>query len=156
MKPATTLPTQKDISPTEGLDLDEQCALEHFYGLDQSTALKMFRDDADYLHVYLADFVHMGDAGFSYYLPALVQYFDELPDDRFVEDALDASDYVLIRFSDCRSIPAGMDQLVELLQNRLRVISPELVPPLPERVAKILAEYRQSEQGSAHQSTTAL
>lgn len=156
MKTAATLPTEKDISPTAGLDLDEQCALEHFYGLDQSAALKMFRDEADFLHVYLADFVHMGDAGFSYYLPALVQHLDELPDDQFLEDAPDAADYVLIRFSDCRSLPATMDQLVGLLHNRLRVIPPELVPPLPKRVANVLAEYRQAEQDADDQAAAAV
>ena len=149
MKFAGTLPTEKDISPTEGLDLDEQCALKHFYGLDQSAALQMFRNDADFLHVYLADFVHMGDTAFDYYLPALVQHLEELPDDRFVDEAPDAADYVLIRFSDSRISPARLEKLIGLIHNRLRDLPRELVPALPSRFAQSLAKYRQAEQGGA-------
>ena len=147
MKSAATLPTEKDISPTGGLDLDEQCALEHFYGLDQSAALQMFRVDADFLHVYLADFVHMGDRAFDYYLPALVQHLEELPDDQFVDEAPSAADSVLIRFSDSRIFPTPVRELIGLVHNRLRELTPELVPPLPSRLARFLAKYRQAEQG---------
>jgi len=149
MKTAAALPTEKEISPTAGLDLDEQCALEHFYGLDQSAALRMFRDDADVLHVYLADFVHMGDTAFDYYLPALAQYLEGLSDERFVEEAPDAANYVLIRFSDIRNLPTPLEKLIELIHNRLRDIPTELIPRLHSRLAKALASYRQAEQADA-------
>ena len=149
MKIKATPPTAKEISPTSGLDLDEQCALEHFSGLCESEALQMFRDDADHLHVYLADFVHMGDIAFSYYLPALVQHLDALPDDQFVEEAPDAADYVLIRFSDSERPLAAMEELIALIHNRLQTLPPEVGPSLPSRVAKFLAKYRQAEQGVA-------
>ena len=45
MSSKPTIPTAKEISPTSGLDLDEKCALDHFLGLDQAAALRMFQEE---------------------------------------------------------------------------------------------------------------
>lgn len=154
MKIAANLPSIKDISPTDGLDLDENCALDHFYGFDQAAALQMFRDDADCLHIYMADFVHMGDVGFSYYLPAFVDYIGELPDDQFAEEVPDSVDYILIRFADRESFPIVLKELIKLVHDRLQKMSGDLIPTLTARLKRFLILYRKAEQVGGHQPPT--
>ena len=149
MKIEANIPSIKDISPTGGVDLDDNCALDHFYGFDQAAALKMFRDDSDFLHIYMADFVHMGDVGFSYYLPAFVAYIAELPDDRFAKEVPDNVNYILIRFADSQSFPAVLKELIKLVHDRLQNMSPNLIPTLNERLKKSLNLYRKTEQAGA-------
>lgn len=111
-------PSKKDISPTGGVDLDEQSALDNFFGLDREAVLKMFKRDSDILHVYLADLVHMGAKAFDYYIPALEQYLLWLPDQEFHEKASDAVDYVSIRFRDTKSESKAMRSLLESIERR--------------------------------------
>jgi len=106
----------------------------------------MFRDDSDLLHIYMADFVHMGDVGFSYYLPAFVAYIAELPDDRFAKEVPDNVNYILIRFADSQSFPAVLKELIKLVHDRLQNMSPNLIPTLNERLKKFLNLYRKTEQ----------
>lgn len=67
----STLPTAIEISPTNGLDLDEKCALEHFLGKTETEAEKLFFEAAE---IYQEDLMSMGDKAFAYYLPALTPY----------------------------------------------------------------------------------
>ncbi len=67
-------PSRKEISPTNGLDLDERTALEHFDGLDYRQALNLFRENFDY---YIDDLHWMGIDAFLYYLKSLNIYLEE-------------------------------------------------------------------------------
>ncbi len=69
------IPTAKDISPTGGQDLDEQCALRHFLGQDVEGALVLLHEAFD---TYQEDLLFMGRRAFVYYLPALLAYLREL------------------------------------------------------------------------------
>jgi len=111
-------PSKKDISPTDGLDLDEQHALNNFFGLDREAALEMFKRDSNILHVYFADLVHMGPRAFEYYAPALEQYLSQLPDHKFIEEASEAVDYVSIRFQHKESESKAMESLLESVRTR--------------------------------------
>lgn len=62
------LPTYKDISPTDGLNLDEALAAENFQGLSVVDAAVMISDNPSY---YLNDFYHMGERGFCFYLSSI-------------------------------------------------------------------------------------
>jgi len=139
------LPTAKEISPTLGIDLDEQCALEHFCGLDRLSAIKMFCEYTNRLHIYMVDFVHMGDVGFSYYLPAFVNYLSELPDSRLAEEIPDSVDYILIRFSDSNNFPDVLKELIGLVHDRMQNMSRDLVPDLTTRLIKFITLYRKLE-----------
>jgi len=68
------VPSRKEISPTNGLDLDEKTALEHFEGLDYRQALNLFRENFDY---YIDDLHWMGINAFLYYLKSLNSYLKE-------------------------------------------------------------------------------
>lgn len=68
----------KDISPTLGANLDEKSALEHFLGRDRQDAVDLLRRYEDRIHVYLEDFLWMGEAAFVYYFPALLEFIDGL------------------------------------------------------------------------------
>ena len=147
------IPTAKDISPTEGLDLDEKCALEHFLGLDRQAALKLFRKDSYSLHVYLGDFVHMGRAAFDYYLPPLLQSLDEQSDEIFIDVAPDVVDYLLIRFHTEDSIPQELLDYMAHMYSRLSRIEVDPFSTMPTRVAKLLSKYKEAEQdvhGNTH------
>ena len=63
-----------DISPTNGVDLDERSALEHFFGKSREEALALFRDNFCY---YVEDLTYMGDKAFFYYLGAVRDYLEE-------------------------------------------------------------------------------
>ena len=75
--------TRKDISPTDGVDLDERMALEHFFGKSREEALELLRQDFSY---YVEDLTYMGDKAFFYYLGAVKDYLEE--------GAFSPSDYV--------------------------------------------------------------
>ena len=140
------LPTAKDISPTSGLDLDEKYALEHFLGLDHTAALQMFRRDSEFLHVYLGDFVHMGESAFNYYVASLIQYLDELPDDRYADEALDVADYLLIRYPSTGNLTSEMTLFIGHVHKRLQTISVGAMLSLPKRLASALTTYEEAEQ----------
>ena len=72
-EPLMDVPTAKDISPTEGQDLDEKCALEHFLGKTQDEAKELFFEDAVY---YECDFKWMGANAFTYYFPTIEPYLN--------------------------------------------------------------------------------
>ncbi|MDF1839644.1 MAG: hypothetical protein P1V35_17390, partial [Planctomycetota bacterium] len=67
----SSLPTLLEISPTNGLDLDEKCAINHFLGKTRIEASELFMENA--LH-YGEDLMWMGEKAFAYYLPALFPY----------------------------------------------------------------------------------
>ncbi len=75
------VPTARDISPTEGEDLDERSALEHFLGQDVQDILAQLRDD--WFEVYQEDLMFMGRRGFAYYLEAVWLYVQEWVDEDF-------------------------------------------------------------------------
>ncbi len=77
------VPTARDISPSEGVDLDEQWALKHFLGRDVEGALELLREN---FLCYEEDLLFMGRRGFEYYLPAVLLYLQELDDDDFVDE----------------------------------------------------------------------
>lgn len=64
-------PTSRDISPTEGLDLDEKKAIDHFLGKGISDAEALFREHSIY---YSNDLLWMGPVAFRFYLPAFTGY----------------------------------------------------------------------------------
>ncbi len=68
----SSIPTAEDISPSNGLDLDERDALSHFLGKDVSEAGKLFREN--FVH-YAGDLHFMGASAFAYYFPAFADYF---------------------------------------------------------------------------------
>ncbi len=59
------IPSKYDISPTEGLQLDEQNALLHFYGKTAAEALAMYAENP--IH-YEEDILFMGWNAFAYYI----------------------------------------------------------------------------------------
>ncbi len=65
------LPSAKDISPYD--TLDEVSARKDFLGKTRQQASQLFFEHAIY---YLEDLFWMGDAGFSYYLPAVIPFME--------------------------------------------------------------------------------
>lgn len=61
----------RDISPTNGIDLDEKCAADHFFGLTIDQSYEIFVEHPEY---YLNDFLYMGDKGFGHYLPIIAKH----------------------------------------------------------------------------------
>ena len=47
-----------DISPSNGLDLDERSALEHFFGKNQEDAVALFEENFGY---YAEELTYMGN-----------------------------------------------------------------------------------------------
>ena len=135
------IPTEKDISPTNGLNLDEKCALEHFLGLDRQSAIQMLRDNAESLHVYLGDYVFMGRSAYDYYLPVLFQYLDELSDEDYIDYAPNSIDYILIRFFTDDAIPQAIIDYILAMDKRLKHIPDNNHPPIPQRITNILSKY---------------
>lgn len=75
--------TRLDISPTDGLDLDERDALEYFFGKNQEEAAELLHQNFTHYIDYLA---YMGDRAFYYYLGSVKLYIkknvnDFLPSD---------------------------------------------------------------------------
>lgn len=68
------LPSVLDISPSNGMDLDERTALKHFHGLTQEQATALLRENP--LH-YLEDFFYMGPVAFAFYVPAVLALITE-------------------------------------------------------------------------------
>ena len=81
--------TRSDISPTNGLDLDERTALVHFFGKNQEDAATLFQEDFGY---YAEDLTHMGNKAFFYYLGSVKSYLESN------RDELTPSDYVSIAY----------------------------------------------------------
>ena len=73
-----------DISPSNGLDLDERSALEHFYGKNQEDAVALFEENFGY---YTEDLTYMGSKAFFYYLGSVKSYLERN------EGKFDPSDY---------------------------------------------------------------
>ncbi|MBT9450500.1 hypothetical protein ICN84_10520 [Akkermansia glycaniphila] len=59
------IPSKYDISPTEGLQLDEQYALLHFYGKTAAEAVAMYAENEFF---YQEDILFMGWNAFAYYI----------------------------------------------------------------------------------------
>lgn len=81
--------TRLDISPTNGLNLDERVALEHFGGKNQEDAATLFKEDFGY---YAEDLTYMGNKAFFYYLGSVKLYLERN------EDKFKPSDYVSIAY----------------------------------------------------------
>ena len=73
-----------DISPTNGLSLDERSALEHFFGKNQEDAVALFEENFGY---YTEDLTYMGSKAFFYYLGSVKSYLERN------EGKFDPSDY---------------------------------------------------------------
>jgi hypothetical protein len=67
------LPTRLQISPTNGLDLDEEIALRDFYGKDLSEAEGMIRNHPEY---HTDSLLHMGDIAFNFYFRSFLKYLE--------------------------------------------------------------------------------
>ena len=80
------LPTDADISPTGGLDLDEKCALDNFLGKSFQEAETLLMENAFY---YREDFMCMGGKAFSFYFPAFFIYLKS-PESNQDSDAVNA------------------------------------------------------------------
>ncbi len=78
-----------DISPSNGLDLDERVALEHFFGKDQEDAVALFEENFGY---YAEDLTYMGNKAFFYYLGSVKSYLERN------KDKFEPSDYVSIAY----------------------------------------------------------
>jgi hypothetical protein len=65
------IPTFSEISPSEGLSLDEKAAASHFLGKSSHEAFEMMAKNMLY---YLEYFKYMGPKAFSYYFNSLVIY----------------------------------------------------------------------------------
>lgn len=81
--------TRLDISPSNGLDLDEKYALEHFFGKNQEDAVALFEENFGY---YTEDLTCMGNKAFFYYLGSVKSYLERN------EDEFAPSDYVSIAY----------------------------------------------------------
>ena len=66
-------PDYNDISPTNGIDLDERSAAKIFLGKTQEEAIDIFAKNAC-LHVDCLRY--MGENAFSYYFPAIIPYLE--------------------------------------------------------------------------------
>jgi hypothetical protein len=93
MKPM--IPTKQDISPTDGLDLDEREAVAHFFGKNVDDAETLLRENVDY---YSNDLMWMGPVAFRFYFPALCNY---------------------LRSEDARGSFNGLYSLIALVKSRL-------------------------------------
>lgn len=67
------IPSFADLSPTQGENLDEKLAVEHFLGKSVSQAEKLFRENAIY---YAGDLMWMGDKAFAFYFPAFSRFLE--------------------------------------------------------------------------------
>lgn len=78
-----------DISPSNGLDLDERSALEHFFGKNQEDAVALFEENFGY---YAEELTYMGNKAFFYYLGSVKSYLERN------EDQFEPSDYEEIAY----------------------------------------------------------
>ena len=78
-----------DISPSNGLDLDERSALEHFFGKNQEDAVALFEENFGY---YAEELTYMGNKSFFYYLGSVKSYLGRN------EDQFEPSDYEEIAY----------------------------------------------------------
>lgn len=62
-----------DISPSNGLNLDERSALEHFFGKNQEDAVALFEENFGY---YTEELAYMGNNAFFYYLGSVKSYLE--------------------------------------------------------------------------------
>jgi len=69
------IPTATEISPTQGLNLDEKQAIEHFFGKTLDEAEALFREHAIY---YAEDLMWMGDKGFRFYFQAFCRFLESV------------------------------------------------------------------------------
>ena len=68
------VPTKNEISPSNGIDLDERVALSHFYGMHYNQAVKLFEENFTY---YINDLLWMGETAFFYYLKSIEIYISK-------------------------------------------------------------------------------
>lgn len=78
-----SLPTLLDISPTNGLDLNEKEAVSHFFGKTLCEAVALFHENSIY---YLDDLRSMGDKAFAFYLPAFCDYLQSVDVEKNSDD----------------------------------------------------------------------
>ena len=78
-----------DISPSNGLDLDERSALEHFFGKNQEDAVALFEENFGY---YAEELTYMGNKAFFYYLGSVKSYLERN------EDQFEPSDHEEIAY----------------------------------------------------------
>jgi len=71
---SSSLPSKLDISPTCGLNLDEQRALSNFLGLKIEQATTRFCANSLALQ---EDFMFMGEVAFEYYFQVIDNYFHD-------------------------------------------------------------------------------
>lgn len=122
------IPTFEEISPTNGLDLDEKSAAEHFFGKSQEEAAALFMDNAAHYEGYL---LHMGGVAFAYYFPALLPYLESaesVHDAGVVFDILGTLDRRLD--FDKESIRLARESIIEVLSYCLE--NYEKFDPAPE------------------------
>jgi hypothetical protein len=70
MNRKTNIPAFLDLSPTNGINLDENVAATHFVGLSHDGAMSLIETNPI---LYQEDFMWMGSIGFAYYFPDLVR-----------------------------------------------------------------------------------
>lgn len=68
---SSKIPTFEDISPTKGLDLDENYAVENFLGKSVEQAQELFTEND--IH-YAEDLMCMGENAFTFYFPAFANH----------------------------------------------------------------------------------
>jgi hypothetical protein len=64
-------PSKMQLVGEEPLGLDHECVVEHFLGLTQDEARKMFPGR---MHSLTEDFMWMAPSGLAYYLPPVLDY----------------------------------------------------------------------------------
>lgn len=109
------LPDFNEISPTQGLDLDEKSALQNFLGKTRQEVFLMIQND---LINYEEDFACMGSSAFLYYMPSLCNvikstcFYDER-----LEEAVAAVLFIVeMRYiNDIKNIDIYKRQILELL-----------------------------------------
>ena len=141
----TTIPSRLEISPTNGLNLDEQWALSKLEGktaVDLKSALLAEPDSAYPLgEVYY----YLGGRAFAYYFPVYADFLMEVSEDDLSQELSVLLDVLEFRLeNDPRSVQAvraPIQNLVRFCLNRLsRFIDPTGSFPNPEpRLQALLA-----------------
>jgi hypothetical protein len=70
---SSNIPSFVDLSPSQGENLDEKLAAEHFLGKTVSEAEDLFQENA--IH-YAGDLMWMGDKAFACYFPAFSRFLE--------------------------------------------------------------------------------
>lgn len=134
------LPTKLQISPTDGLDLDERYALTHFLGKTADEAARLYFAPANNLP-YIEDFEHMGGEALRFYFPTVEPY---LRDASSAGDATFAGGLVFVvqLRLDLGNAGGAVPELRSVLQtvDRLRAkfeLDDEVVACLQQQLARL-------------------